>query len=74
MAIIVSLLGKNRPGGIVVASLGIAALQVGSMSMQRQAGVPTSISWILMGLLVMLILARTTLFRRLLGDAAEARP
>jgi simple sugar transport system permease protein len=74
MAIIVSLLGKNHPGGIVVASLGIAVLQVGSMSMQRQAGVPTSISWIIMGLLVILILARTTLFRRALGEAPEARP
>ncbi len=58
VAIIVALLGKNHPAGIAVAGLGIAALQVGSMSMQRQAGVPTSISWIMMGILVLLILAR----------------
>ena len=72
LAIIVSLLGKNKPGGIVAASIGIAVLQVGSMTMQRQAGVPTSISWIIMGVLVLLILARTTLFRFLLRDAEGA--
>ena len=73
LAIIVSLLGKNHPAGIVGAALGVAILQVGSMSMQRQAGVPTSISWIIMGLLVLLILARTTFFRFLLRDTTEAR-
>ena len=73
LAIIVSLLGKNNPAGIVAAALGIAILQVGSMSMQRQAGVPTSISWIIMGLLVLLILARTTFFRFLLKDTGEVR-
>ena len=73
LAIVVSLLGKNHPAGIVAAALGIAILQVGSMSMQRQAGVPTSISWIIMGLVVLLILARTTFFRFLLRDAEGAR-
>ncbi len=74
LAIIVSLLGRNNAAGIVAASLGIAALQVGSMSMQRQAGVPTSISWIVMGLLVLLILARSTIFRFLLRDSPGVRP
>jgi general nucleoside transport system permease protein len=72
LAIIVCLLGRNNPAGTVAAAVGIAILQVGSMSMQRQAGVPTSISWIIMGVLVLLILARTTLFRSLLK--AEVRP
>jgi simple sugar transport system permease protein len=71
LAIIVSLLGRNEPAGIVVSSLGIAALQVGAMSMQRQAGVPTSISWIVMGLIVLLILARKRVFRFLLPEAGE---
>jgi general nucleoside transport system permease protein len=71
LAIIVSLLGRNSPAGIVGAALGIAVLQVGSMSMQRLAGVPTSISWILMGLLVLLILARTTVFRFVLGKGVR---
>jgi general nucleoside transport system permease protein len=72
LAIIVCLLGRNHPAGTVAAAAGIAILQVGSMSMQRQAGVPTSISWIIMGTLVVLILARTTIFRSLLR--VEARP
>ncbi len=58
LAIIVALLGKNHPFGIVLSSIGIAALQVGSMAMQRSSGVPTSIASIIMGLLVLMILAR----------------
>jgi ABC-type uncharacterized transport system permease subunit len=53
-----ALLGGSHPAGIIISSLGIAALQVGSGAMQRMAGVPTSISWIAMGLVVLLILAR----------------
>ncbi|MFA6905792.1 MAG: ABC transporter permease [Sphaerochaeta sp.] len=63
LAIIVSLLGRNNPVGIVFASLGIAALQVGSMSMQRSSGVPTSIASIIMGLVVIMILSRKSLLR-----------
>lgn len=63
LAIIVSLLGRNNPVGIVFTSLGIAALQVGSMSMQRSSGVPTSIASIIMGLVVIMILSRKSLFR-----------
>jgi len=73
LAIIVSLLGKNNPMGIIAASLGIALLQVGSMSMQRQAGVPTSISWIIMGMVVLFILARTTIFGFLLRGTTGSR-
>ena len=58
VAIIVALLGKNHPLGVVLAALGIAALQMGANTMQRRAGVPASISLIVMGLLVVLILAR----------------
>lgn len=62
VAIIVALLGNNHPVGVVVAGLGIAALQVGSLAMQRSAGVPTAISSIIMGTTVLLILARRTIF------------
>jgi simple sugar transport system permease protein len=60
-AIVVSLLGRNRPAGIVVAALGVAALQVGSTSMQRVAGVPSSIAWVVMGALVLLVQLRPAL-------------
>jgi len=71
VAIIIALLGKNHPFGILFSGIGIAALQIGSMTMQRQAGVPASISWIIMGVLVLLILGRkimmTFLFSRNTG-------
>lgn len=73
MAIIVALLGRNNPFGIAVAGLGIAALQVGSMTMQRQAGVPSSISWIIMGLLVLGILARPGLATAISRGMREVR-
>ena len=60
-AIVVALLGRHRPLGILVAALGIALLQVGSSSMQRVAGVPSSIAWIVMGTLVLLVLVRPAL-------------
>jgi ABC-type uncharacterized transport system permease subunit len=68
VAIIVALLGNNHPVGVVVAGLGIAALQVGSLAMQRSAGVPTAISLIFMGAIVLLILARKNIFSRLLDE------
>jgi len=64
-AIIVSLLGRNHPAGVVVSALGIAALQIGSKSMER-TGVPTSIATVIMGLTVLLILSRKKLFAPLL--------
>ncbi len=64
IAIIVALLGRNHPLGVVLAGLGIAALQVGATTMQRRAGVPASISLIIMGLLVILILGRHYLVSR----------
>jgi simple sugar transport system permease protein len=58
LAIIIALLGKNHPLWIILSSLGISALQIGSGAMQRQAGIPASISWIIMGILVLMILGR----------------
>ena len=62
IAIVVALLGRRHPLGVVLASLGIAALEVGSIAMQRGAGVPSSISLIIMGLLVLFILGREHMF------------
>ncbi len=62
LAIIVALLGGNHPLGVVLSAVGIAALQVGSLSMQRAAAVPSAIASIIMGAVVMLIMARKTLF------------
>ena len=61
-AIIVALLADNRPKNCIVSSLGIAALQVGSLSMQRYAGVPSSIALLIMGTIVLLHLGKEALF------------
>jgi simple sugar transport system permease protein len=61
VAIIVALLGHNHPAGVVVSALGIAALQIGSKSMER-TGVPTAIASVIMGMAVLLILARKKVF------------
>jgi len=58
IAIIIALLGNNHPFKIIVSAFGIAALQIGSATMQRQTGVPASISWIIMGILVLMILIK----------------
>ncbi|MDR1194745.1 MAG: ABC transporter permease [Peptococcaceae bacterium] len=68
LAIIVALLGGNHPLGVVIAATGIAALQVGALAMQRAANVPSAIASIIMGAVVLLILARKTLFKRLLRE------
>lgn len=62
-AILVALLASNNPIGVFFAAVGFAAMQVGTNSMQRQLGVPSAIVNILIGLVVLLILARG-LFRK----------
>jgi simple sugar transport system permease protein len=71
LAIIVALLGGNAPLGVLIAAAGVAALQVGSLSMQRAASVPASIASIVMGLVVLMILARKTVFSGLLKGKGE---
>lgn len=58
LAVIVALLGGNKPVGVIIAAFGLAILQVGSLSMQRAAGVPTSISTIILAIVVILVLAK----------------
>ncbi|MGE4584828.1 MAG: ABC transporter permease [Sphaerochaeta sp.] len=64
IAIVVALLGRNHPLYIIIASCLIAALQVGSMAMQRASGVPTSIASIIMGLVVVMLLIQQQLLRQ----------
>lgn len=65
LAIIVALLGRNSPVGIILSAVGIAALQVGAQGMQRNAGVPDSIADIIMAVIVLFILARPMLEKTL---------
>ena len=57
-AIMVSLLGGNHPVGILLSAIGISALQVGSLSMQRSAGVPNAISTIILGITILFVIAK----------------
>lgn len=56
LAIIVALLGKNHPVGIILSSFFLAMIQVGSLSMQRSSGIPSSISSIILSIIVIIIL------------------
>lgn len=58
-AILVALLARNRPLGVLGVAIGFSALQVGANSMQRQMAVPSSIVAIITGFIVLLILGRT---------------
>lgn len=72
LAIVVALLGRNSPVGIVLSAVGIAALQVGAQGMQRNAGVPDSIADIIMAVIVLLILARPLLEKVLAKKGGNA--
>lgn len=62
-AILVALLGFNNPFGVFFSALGFSALQVGSNTMQRQLGIPASIILIILGLMVLLVLAKDRFFK-----------
>lgn len=63
-AVLVALLAANNPIGVVFAAVGMAAMQVGANTMQRQLGVPSAIVDILIGLVVLLILAKGLMRRK----------
>lgn len=65
-AILVALLGSNSPVGILMSSIGFAALQVGSNTMQRQVGIPASLVLIILGLVVLLILAKDVFYKKMM--------
>lgn len=57
-AVLIALIATNKPLGVLAVAILYSAMQVGANSMQRQLGVPSAISSILIGLVVLLILAR----------------
>lgn len=63
-AVLVALLAGNSPIGVFAAAVGFAAMQVGANTMQRQLGVPSAIVNILIGLIVLLILAKKLFSKR----------
>ncbi len=69
-AVLIALMAGNHPVGVVVASIAMAAMQVGANTMQRQLGVPSAIVDILVGLVVLLILAKGLINRKKARKAA----
>ena len=57
-AILIALLAKNHPLGVILVSILYATLQVGANTMQRQMGIPSSIVSIVIGFIVFLVLAK----------------
>lgn len=55
-AVLIALLAKNHPLGVVLASIGYSAILVGATTMQRHLGVPSSIVSIIVGFIVLMIL------------------
>lgn len=56
-AIAVALLANLNPAGVLVSGIGFGALEAGAASMQRDAGVPSVIVWVVEALLILLLAA-----------------
>ena len=72
-AVLIALIATNNPLGVLVVAILYSAMQVGANSMQRQLGVPSAISSILIGLVVLMILARKLFHWKKAGKAAEEK-
>lgn len=59
--IIVALLGRTSPLGVLAAAILFAALQVGATTMETAEGVPSTLATIIQGLVVLFVIGRGTL-------------
>lgn len=71
LAIMVALLGNNHPAGVVVASILLGAMDVGGLAMQRQAGVPTSLTTVILGLIIIVFLLKNHYFKKEEGGGSH---
>jgi len=65
IAIVIALLARIHPIGAIPSSFLFASFFVGADAMQRGAGVPISIVWVIQGLVVLLVLLSEYFIRRL---------
>ena len=63
-AIIVAIVGRNNPVGVLVSALGFSAMLVGAEAAQRDSGLPVSLMQTIQALVVVFVVA---------GDAVAAR-
>ena len=63
LAVVVALLGELHPLGMVVSAFLFAVLVVGGNAMERGAGVPFALVDVIQGSIILLVLARSFIFR-----------
>ncbi len=63
-AIIVAILGRNKPYGVLAAAVGLAALLVGAEAAQRRTGVPVTLMQTVQGLIVVCVITARALVER----------
>jgi ABC-type uncharacterized transport system permease subunit len=56
-AIVVSLLARNNPFGVIIAAIFFAALSTGGQNMQMVSGIPSSLTNVLQGLIIFFVAA-----------------
>jgi simple sugar transport system permease protein len=71
-AIAVALLANLNPVGVLVSGIGFGALEAGAASMQRDAGVPSVIVWVIEALLILFLAASQVRLRAQTASEAGA--
>ncbi len=71
--IVVALLARNAPSGVVPAALLIAALRQGGGLMEAQVGVPSSLVLVTEGIVILLVVASSFGFQRFWTVRVDAR-
>lgn len=61
LAIMVALLGRKHPLGVIIVSILLGMLEIGGLAAQRQAGIPNSITSVILGVVVVVFLLRDRL-------------
>lgn len=64
-AIIVAIVGRNHPAGVLVSAIGLSAMLVGAEAAQRESGLPVSLMQTIQALVVVFVVAGDALSTRL---------
>lgn len=70
-AIIVAILGRNNPIGVLLASIGLSAMLVGAEAAQRSLGLPVALIQSIEAIIVVFVVAGEAVEQRLLKREAE---
>jgi len=70
-AIIVAILGRNRPVGVFIAAIGLSAMLVGAEAAQRSLGLPVALTQSIQPIIVIFVVAGEAIEQRILKREAE---